>query len=105
ASTTKLFTYAIVGMLYEEGRFLLSDPIYEYLPEWKQMMKYQVRDNNELEIVPLQNPITIKDVVTMACGLPYCMFPDVNSDQPVIAAMSKALLSIAGEKRPTLREE
>ncbi len=104
ASTTKLFTYAIIGMLYEEGRFLLSDPIYEYLPEWKQMMKYQVRDNNELEIVPLENPITIKDVVTMACGLPYCMFPDVNSDQPVIAAMSKALLSI-NKERPTLREE
>ena len=105
ASTTKLFTYAIVGMLYEEGRFLLSDPISEYLPEWKHMMKYQVRANNELEIVPLQNPITIKDVVTMACGLPYCMFPDVNSDQPVIAAMSKALLSIEGTQRATLREE
>ncbi|MHB8129510.1 MAG: serine hydrolase domain-containing protein [Mobilitalea sp.] len=105
ASTTKLFTYAIIAMLYEEGKFLLSDPIYEYLPEWKQMTKYDTRPNNELEIVPLQNPITIKDVVTMACGLPYCMFPDVNSNQPVIAAMSKALLSISGEQRPTLREE
>lgn len=105
ASTTKLFTYAIVGMLYEEGRFLLSDPISEYLPEWKNMMKYQVRANNELEIVPLQNPITIKDVVTMACGLPYCMVPNVDSKQPVIAAMSKALLPLMGEKRPTLREE
>ncbi len=105
ASTTKLFTYAIVAMLYEEGKFLLSDPIYEYLPEWKHMKKYDTRPNNDLEIVPLQNPITIKDVVTMACGLPYCMFPDVNSNQPVIAAMSKALLSISGEQRPTLREE
>jgi CubicO group peptidase (beta-lactamase class C family) len=105
ASTTKLFTYAIIAMLYEEGKFLLSDPIYEYLPEWKHMTKYDTRRNNELEIVPLQNPITIKDAVTMACGLPYCMFPDVNSNQPVIAAMSKALLSISGEQRPTLREE
>ena len=33
ASTTKLFTFAIVGMLYEEGKFLFSDPIGEYLPE------------------------------------------------------------------------
>ncbi len=105
ASTTKLFTYAIIGMLYEEGKFLLSDPIHEYLPEWKHMMKYSTRPNNELEIVPLDNPITIKDVVTMACGLPYCMFPDVNSSQPVIAAMSKALLAISGEQRPILREE
>ncbi len=105
ASTTKLFTYAIVAMLCEEGRFLLSDPIYEYLPEWKHVTKFYTRPNNELEIVPLENPITIKDVVTMACGLPYCMIPDVNSSQPVIAAMSKALLSISGEQRATLREE
>ncbi|HKM00150.1 MAG TPA: serine hydrolase domain-containing protein [Mobilitalea sp.] len=105
ASTTKLFTYAIVAMLFEEGKFLLSDPIYEYLPEWKHMTKYYTRPNNELDIVPLEKPITIKDVVTMACGLPYCMSPDVNSNQPVIAAMSKALLSISGEQRATLREE
>lgn len=105
ASTTKLFTYAIIGMLYEEGKFLLSDPIHEYLPEWKHMTKFATRPNNEIEIVPLENPITIKDVVTMACGLPYCMFPDVNSSQPVIAAMSKALFAISGEQRPTLREE
>lgn len=105
ASTTKLFTYAIIGMLYEEGRFLLSDPIYEYLPEWKNVTKYITQPDNKVEIVPLENPITIKDVVTMACGLPYCMFPDVNSSQPVVAAMSKALLSISGEEKPTLREE
>ena len=105
ASTTKLFTYAIVGMLYEEGRFLLSDPISEYLPEWKEMKKYHRNERNELEILPLENPITIKDVVTMACGLPYCMFPDIESKEPVIAAMSKALRSISSGKIPTLREE
>jgi CubicO group peptidase (beta-lactamase class C family) len=105
ASTTKLFTYAIVGMLYEEGRFLLSDPISEYLPEWKNMTKYYTNERNELHIVPLENPITIKDVVTMACGLPYCMFPNVESKEPVVAAMSKALQSIGTQKIPTLREE
>ena len=36
ASTTKLFTYAILGMLYEEGKFLFSDPVGNYLPEWKE---------------------------------------------------------------------
>lgn len=105
ASTTKLFTYAIIGMLYEEGKFLLSDPISEYLPEWKDMSKYETNERNELKIVPLENPITIKDVVTMACGLPYCMFPDVESKEPVVAAMSKALQSISTHKIPTLREE
>ena len=36
ASTTKLFTYAILGMLYEEGKFLFSDPVGKYLPEWSE---------------------------------------------------------------------
>ena len=35
ASTTKLFTYAILAMLYEEGEFLFSDPVGKYLPEWE----------------------------------------------------------------------
>lgn len=105
ASTTKLLTYTIIGMLYEEGKFLLSDPIYEYLPEWKHMKKFQTQPNNTLEIVNLENPITIKDVVTMACGLPYCMFQDLESDQPVTRAMSKALLSLSEDKRPVLREQ
>ena len=68
------------------------------------MTKYKTLPNNELEIVPLENPIS-KDVVTMACGLPYCMFPDLNSSQPVVVAMSKALLSISGDRRPTIEKK
>ena len=40
ASTTKLFTYAIMGMLYEEGKFLFSDPVSEYLPEWRHTVRW-----------------------------------------------------------------
>ena len=39
ASTTKLFTYAILGMLYEEGKFLFTDPVSDYLPEWTDTKK------------------------------------------------------------------
>ena len=52
ASTTKLFTYAIVGMLYEEGKFLFSDPIGEYLPEWKNTKKYVMRPDGSIDAVP-----------------------------------------------------
>ena len=40
ASTTKLFTYAILGMLYEEGRFLFSDPVRKYLTESSEKTKF-----------------------------------------------------------------
>ncbi len=35
ASTTKLFTYVICMMLFEQGEFLINEPLYEYLPEWR----------------------------------------------------------------------
>ena len=63
ASTTKLFTYAILGMIYEEGKFLFSDPLYEYLPEWKNTKKFVTLPNGEVTVAPLEKPITIRDAV------------------------------------------
>ena len=63
ASTTKLFTYAILGMIYEEGKFLFSDPLYEYLPEWKDTKKFVTLPNGEVTVAPLEKPITIRDAV------------------------------------------
>ena len=89
ASTTKLFTYAILGMIYEEGRFLFSDPLYYYLPEWKNTQKYVMRPNGDIDTEPLENPITIRDAVAMMCGLPYCMMPSAGASTPTLAAMSR----------------
>ena len=91
ASTTKLFTYAILGMLFEEGKFLFSDPLYYYLPEWKNTQKIVVRPNGDIDTAPLEKPITIRDAVTMMCGLPYCMVPSANPNTPTLAAMSKKM--------------
>lgn len=91
ASTTKLFTYAILGMIFEEGKFLFSDPLYYYLPEWKNTQKYIMRPSGEIDVAPLEKPITIRDAVAMMCGLPYCMFPAVNPTTPTLAAMSELL--------------
>ncbi len=106
ASTTKLFTYAILGMLYEEGRFLFSDPVGTYLPEWNNTKKY-VRDaNGEIREVPLDHPMTIRNAVAMMCGLPYCMAPVKNAVNPTQAAMSRQMEKLMeGGRIPTLREE
>jgi CubicO group peptidase (beta-lactamase class C family) len=105
ASTTKLFTYAISAMLFEEGEFLLTDPIYEYLPEWRNSTKVVVMPNNTIEFVPTARPINIRDALTMACGLPYCMGPVADTDQPTLKAMSKAIKPLLEKGTPTLREE
>lgn len=105
ASTTKLFTYAILGMLYEEGRFLFSDPVSVYLPEWKNSTKFVTDPNGEVRIVPTDGPITIRTAVNMTCGLPYCMVPEPDSPNPTTAAMSRQLEALLAAGTPTLREE
>ena len=105
ASTTKLFTYAILGMLYEEGRFLFSDPVGDYLPEWKETRKFVRRPNGSIEAVKTERPLTIRNAVAMMCGLPYCMVPTANADTPTLQAMSRRIAALLEKGTPTLREE
>ena len=105
ASTTKLFTYAILGMLYEEGRFLFSDPVGDYLPEWKKTRKFVTRPDGSVDIVPTERPLTIQNAVSMQCGLPYCMMPAKNATMPTLAAMSEHIEKLLEKGVPTLREE
>ena len=39
ASLTKIAMYTVGMMLYEQGRFLMSDPLYEYFPEYRNAKK------------------------------------------------------------------
>ena len=105
ASTTKLFTYAILGMIYEEGRFLFSDPLSDYLPEWKNTQKYITLPNGAVDTAPLEKPITIRDAVAMMCGLPYCMVPAVNPTTPTLAAMSRQMAELLKKGPSTIAEE
>ncbi len=105
ASTTKLFTYAILGMLYEEGRFLFSEPVGKYLPEWSETRKFVVRPNGEVDVVPTERPLTIQNAVAMMCGLPYCMAPVPHADNPTLAAMSERIAALLEKGVPTLRDE
>ena len=106
ASTTKLFTYVILAMLYEEGRFLFSDPVGKYLPEWGETKKFVVTPNGNVEVRPTERPLTIQNAVAMMCGLPYCMAPVANASTPTLAAMSERMAKLLEEKGvPTLRDE
>ena len=105
ASTTKLFTYAILGMLYEEGRFLFSEPVGKYLPEWSETRKFVVQPNGNIDVAPTERPLTIQNAVAMMCGLPYCMAPVANPSTPTLAAMSKRIAALLEKGVPTLREE
>jgi CubicO group peptidase (beta-lactamase class C family) len=71
-SMSKPITSVAVMMLYEEGKFLLDDPISKYLPEFKNP-KVLVKPTNggEPYIIPASREITIRDLITHTSGITY----------------------------------
>ena len=66
-SCSKITTVTAGLQLLEQGKFLLSDPLYEYIPEFKEMYIKTA----EGALVKAQNPITIGDLFTMTAGFSY----------------------------------
>ena len=77
-SMTKIITCVTALRLYEEGAFLLNDPLSDYLPEFKNMQVRAVKDNGEVHTVPAVHPIRIVDLFTMSSGLTYNPTPELE---------------------------
>jgi len=82
ASSSKPVTGVAVMMLVEEGRVRLSDPISQYIPEFKNMKVAVPKPGQadppvqgpnapkpEVDLVPASREITIKDLLTHTSGL------------------------------------
>ena len=61
----------VVMMLYEEGRFLLEDPISKYLPEFKNPKVFVKPASGEPYSIPATREITIRDLLRHTSGLTY----------------------------------
>ena len=70
-SMTKPITSVAVMILYEEGRFLLDDPVSKYLPEFKNPKVLVKRAGGELYTIPATREITIRDLLRHTSGLTY----------------------------------
>ena len=66
-SCSKVATVTAGVQLLEKGYFLLSDPLYDFIPEYNEM--YVKTENGEL--VKAKNAITIGDLFSMKAGLHY----------------------------------
>jgi CubicO group peptidase (beta-lactamase class C family) len=69
-SMTKPIVSAAAMMLWEEGRFLLSDPIAKFLPELGNV-KVAVAEGADLKQVDAERAITIQDLLRHTSGLTY----------------------------------
>jgi len=70
-SMSKPVTTTAVMLLYEEGRFLLSDPVSKYIPEFKNMKVLAKTGTGEAYMIPANHEITIKNLLTHTSGLTY----------------------------------
>jgi CubicO group peptidase (beta-lactamase class C family) len=70
-SMTKVVTVTALLMLYERGQVLLDDPVYEYLPSFRNQTVFQIDGQGNRAIVPAARPNTLKNLLTMTSGIPY----------------------------------
>jgi CubicO group peptidase (beta-lactamase class C family) len=72
ASMSKAVTSVAVMMLYEEGKFMLNDPVADYIPAFEDPV-VAVTDSSEkgYHTVPAERPITIRHLLTHTSGLTY----------------------------------
>jgi len=70
-SMTKPITTLAVMMLYEEGRFMLEDPISKYLPEFKNPKVLVKPANGKPYTIPATREITIRDLLRHTSGITY----------------------------------
>ena len=103
ASMSKIPLYTALMMMYERGFFLMSDPIWTFLPEWRDLQKYEYDANGFVHTVPVRKPVTFRDVFSMKCGLPYCNSP-VPTDNLTLRSMQACMKPLWEKGHFTLRE-
>jgi CubicO group peptidase (beta-lactamase class C family) len=79
-SMTKPVTSVALMMLYEEGRFQLSDPVHRFIPEWRNLRVYESGVVPNFVTRPVDRAMTIKDLFTHMSGLTYGFMNRSNVD-------------------------
>ncbi|MBU2954999.1 serine hydrolase domain-containing protein [Marinobacter sp. F3R08] len=79
-SMTKPITSVAMMQLYEQGRFLLDDPVHRYIPAWKNLRVYKSGVYPHFLTTPASSVMTIRDLFTHMSGLTYGFMNRTNVD-------------------------
>ena len=79
-SMTKPITSVAMMQLYEQGRFLLDDPVHKYIPAWKNLRVYKSGVYPNFLTEPATRSMTIRDLFTHMSGLTYGFMHRTNVD-------------------------
>ena len=75
ASQSKAITSLAAMMLWEEGKFLLDEPVSKYIPEFKnpKVLKSFNKDDSTYTSEPATREITIRHLLTHSSGIDYAV--------------------------------
>lgn len=86
-SMSKPVTGVALMMLYEEGKFKLSDPVGKYLPELANLQVYAGEDDDGNMITEeAEHPMTIRELMSHTGGLTYGIFAQSPVDTAYVEA-------------------
>ncbi len=86
-SMSKPVTGVALMMLYEEGKFRLSDPVEMYIPQMKDLQVYAGMDADGNMITEAQNhKMTIRELMSHTGGLSYGIFAQSPVDEMYVQA-------------------
>ncbi|MEM8859390.1 MAG: serine hydrolase domain-containing protein [Chloroflexota bacterium] len=80
-SMTKPMAAVALMMLYEQGKFLLSDPVAKFIPAFAQTKVLESIEDGELKAADLNQPITITHLLTHTSGLTYGWLEDTQASE------------------------
>jgi CubicO group peptidase (beta-lactamase class C family) len=89
ASQSKAITATAVMMLWEEGRFKLDDPIWKWIPEFRnpQVLKTYNEADGTWTSEPAKQEITIRQLLTHTSGIGYGV---IDGDERIKRMYAKA---------------
>ncbi|WP_218838601.1 serine hydrolase domain-containing protein [Halopseudomonas pelagia] len=79
-SMTKPVTSIALMQLYEQGRFLLDDPVHKYIPSWAKLRVYKSGIHPQFLTTAPDRPMSIRDLLTHQSGLTYGFMNRTNVD-------------------------
>lgn len=105
ASQSKAITSLAVMMLWEDGKFLLDEPISKYIPAFKDskvLVNYNAKDGS-YTTRPATREITIRDLLRHTSGIAY---PAIFSDPTMWSIYEKSgIPSGIGTTKSTVKEK
>jgi CubicO group peptidase (beta-lactamase class C family) len=104
ASQTKAITSVAVMILYEEGKFLLDDPVSKYIHSFKNprvLDKFNEKDTTYTTI-PAKREITIRDLLTHTSGIGYAQ---IGSKEATAIYAKNNITAGIGSGRKSLAED